>query len=264
MTKTNHPAPFSAEIIDVLRTLIPRDQPVHDPFAGDGRRLAALCADLGVRFTGTELEAPFIRDDRVRPGNSLDASTYPRRPGFTIVTSPVYPNGVADHHHAQERCKRCEGTGRMKVHRIDAVVQEYETCDKCGGSGRRNHHRRTYRQARASIVGRDEPLHQDNMGRWGYRGRGAMSDARIMYWSLANRIVARWHRAGLVLVNVSDFLHSNGRRETVVDQWGYVLSVNGWNVTKSIDVATRRYKDGANRDARVEAEVILVARRVSS
>lgn len=38
-----HPAQYSPEVIDVLRHLIAPGEHVHDPFAGTGLRLGALC-----------------------------------------------------------------------------------------------------------------------------------------------------------------------------------------------------------------------------
>jgi hypothetical protein len=52
------------------------DLPVHDPFAGTGERLGALCDTLGLTFTGTEIEPEFARDRRVHAGDSAEAGTY--------------------------------------------------------------------------------------------------------------------------------------------------------------------------------------------
>lgn len=139
---------------------------VHDPFAGTGERLGALCDRLGLAFTGTEIEAPFIIDRRVRQGDSTSALTYPAH-RHCIVTSPVYPNGLADHFRARD--------GSL---------------------------RHTYRQALASITGHDRPLAEANMGRHGIRS-GHKAEAR--HFDLADRCVRRWPTD--VVVNVSDFPH---------------------------------------------------------
>lgn len=220
---TDHPAPYSPQIIEVFRQLIPAGCHVHDPYAGEGLRLGALCDDLGVTFSGTDLEPVFIRDPRVKAGDATQRRSYPRG-RYVIVTSPVYPNGIADDWHAQDGSRR-----------------------------------RTYRSAAAKLRGHDEPMHPNNMGRWGYRGTKLGNPKRIMYWKLARETIECWTRADLALVNVSDFLHSKGTREYVTNGWVKLLESYGWSVRKVLDVETPRWRDGANGAARVEAEQVIVA-----
>lgn len=100
LTVGTHPAQFTESIIDELEVLIPKFVPagriIHDPFAGAGVRLGALCDRLGYEFTGTDLEAWREGDSRVAVGNSRYAASYPTRP-HAEVTSPTYNNGVNDH-----------------------------------------------------------------------------------------------------------------------------------------------------------------------
>ena len=107
-TKPN-PAQFSDTIIDALTTWIPRVLPighhVHDPFAGAGTKLGQLCDDLGVIFTGTDLERWKDGDDRVQVGDSTCAATYPDHP-FVVCTSPTYNNGCNDHFTPTDISKR--------------------------------------------------------------------------------------------------------------------------------------------------------------
>lgn len=86
-----HPCQFSPEVVDTLRTLITSGERVHDPFAGTGLRLAALCDELGAHYTGGDIELWPGRDRRVTVANALDPNSYPAGP-FTVVTSPVYLN----------------------------------------------------------------------------------------------------------------------------------------------------------------------------
>lgn len=218
----SHPAPYSPEVLIKFTSLIPRGTHVHDCFAGDGVRLGKLADNYRWRFTGTEIEAPFILDDRVAHGDATDPDSYPSS-SYWIVTSPVYPNGIADDWNAKDTSRR-----------------------------------RTYRRARAMIVGHDEPLHVNNMGRWGYRGTPLRSTARAMYWNLARKSIACWTGADRALVNVSDFM-AGGKVEPVVRGWVQELTRQGWTVEDVQPVVTRRWKDGANRDERVENEVIIVA-----
>lgn len=89
-TVPSHPARFTPAILDAVRPyLVELGLPVHDPYAGEGRRLGALCDELGLVFTGTDVEPWTERDGRVGVGDSRDASTYPPA-DFVVVTSPVY------------------------------------------------------------------------------------------------------------------------------------------------------------------------------
>lgn len=204
----------------MLAGLIPPGARVHDPFAGGGERLGKLADERGWVFTGTELEAPFINDPRVAHGNALDPDLYPAN-GYVVVTSPVYPNGIADHFHARDSSTR-----------------------------------RTYRSALAKLTGRDRPLDPDNMGRWGYRGTPLHSPARRMYWHLASQAAANWGGAVALYVNVSDF-KAGDRTEPVVDGWVRLLEGHGWRLVAAHPVVTRRWRHGANREARVDGEVVL-------
>lgn len=108
-TAHKHPAPFTDSIIDALRYLlpfrVPRTVVVHDPFGGEGKRLGALCDELGYPFTGTDLEPWLEGDPRVAVGDSTDPATYPTVP-FVVVTSPTYNNGVNDHFEPKDTSRR--------------------------------------------------------------------------------------------------------------------------------------------------------------
>jgi hypothetical protein len=84
-----HPCQFSPEVIAALEELVPPGEHVHDPFAGCGFRLAALCDRIGAVYTGTDIEDWPDRDPRVPVGDSTLAQTYPDG-AFIVVTSPVY------------------------------------------------------------------------------------------------------------------------------------------------------------------------------
>lgn len=105
-----HPATFTDSIIDSLSNLIPQYAPnfpvVHDPFAGEGVKLAKLCERLGYLFSGTDLEPWPNRDHRVLVGDSTDPTTYPAHGDFIVVTSPTYNNGVNDHFDPKDTSKR--------------------------------------------------------------------------------------------------------------------------------------------------------------
>jgi hypothetical protein len=86
-----NPCRYSPEVIAVLRGLLRPGEHVHDPFAGDGRRLSALCDELGLTFTGGDIEDWPDHDQRVAIADALDPASYPAG-RHTVVTSPVYVN----------------------------------------------------------------------------------------------------------------------------------------------------------------------------
>lgn len=249
-TDAKHPARYSPEVLDTFRQIIPRLSRVHDPFAGTGERLGHVADDRSWFFTGSELVPEFIVDHRVSEGDATDPESYPwpiacgscgettdvaagcsrhvLRP-YTIVTSPVYPNGMADHFISTA----ADASSRM-----------------------------TYRHAAAALSGNPRyELSETNMGRWGYRSTDRLdARARMMYWHLARRSVRHWSDAERALVNVSDFL-AGDRRVPVVDQWVELLQAHGWSVDLVHEVRTRRNRNGANGDRRVETEQIIDASR---
>lgn len=229
-----HPARFSKEIrdllIDILRPLaeITDGFHIHDPFAGSGERLEEIAAAVPCTWSGTEIEAEFIVNAGVSVGDATDPGTYPTFP-YTIVTSPVYPNGMADSWAAADGSKR-----------------------------------NTYRHRLAHMTGRDRELHRNNMGRYGYRGTGPKSTKRAEYWRVAREAVAHWSTADAVIVNVSDFIYTKRgveHVEPVVADWAGLLRSAGWTNQMHIPVGTRRNGHGANRDQRVDHETIIVATR---
>jgi hypothetical protein len=221
MTKADaHPSRFHPAILEAMApTLRKWALPIHDPFAGTGQRLAALAASLDLTFTGTELEAPFIVDSSVAQGDATKRESYPDWE-HCVATSPVYPNGMTDHFHARDNSRRY-----------------------------------TYRQARAAITGRDEPLHGNNMGRYGPRGG---RQAEFAYWLLAERSLRWWPER--VLVNVKD-CYLDHKLYNAVDRWRIVLACAGYTVTKTM-VETPGMNDRAAADKTwIGHEAILVATR---
>lgn len=86
-----HPCQYSPEVLSTLSDLISRGEHVHDPFAGTGHRLAALCDQLGATYSGGDIEEWPGADQRVQLADAMDSRSYPASP-FTVVTSPVYLN----------------------------------------------------------------------------------------------------------------------------------------------------------------------------
>lgn len=246
-----HPARFSDEIVDELASIINAEVTdwfyppmLWDPFAGTGEMLAEIasrCRPGGfapLPYGGTEIEPEFIVDKHIRVGDATDPDCYPPHLAtvkeiegwgrFIVVTSPAYPNGMADGFMPQDDSKRY-----------------------------------TYQSALNALTKQPRRLADNNMGRMGYRGtqRGGASKRRADYWRVADLAVANWAKADFVLLNVSDFRHSKGEIEPLVMDWRQLLHEHGWHDQREVQVATKRNGNGANRDERVEHEVIVVAKR---
>lgn len=86
-----HPCQFSPEVIEAMRDLIQPGEHVHDPFAGTGLRLAALCDELGASYSGGDIEEWPGSDSRVALADATEQGSYPSG-SFTVATSPVYLN----------------------------------------------------------------------------------------------------------------------------------------------------------------------------
>lgn len=214
-----HEAQWTPAILDAIVPLIPRGAWVHDCFAGTGHRLGQRADLHGWIFTGTEIVPEYIVDTRVRPGDATDPTTYPTSV-HTLLTSPTYPNGMADHFKASDPTDR-----------------------------------HTYRQALHRILGYDRPLHPNNMGRYNFR-RGSKIAAE--YWRLADAAVSCW-TAPTVFVNIKDVV-VDGQVVAVVEPWARLLERHGYDIVKEILIPCPGQRHGANGAARVDHEVVLVAR----
>lgn len=212
-----HPAQFSPEVLDALAPHLRRyGLAVHDPFAGAGVRLGALCDRLSLPFSGTDIEAWPDADPRVTLGDSTDPATYPTGDGWLVATSPTYANRMADYANGPLSTTNPKG-------------------------------RRAYGMA----LGR--ALHANNSGRFGPRRLDE-------YVGLHERIVQLWPR--VALVNVSDCI-AGGERVCVVGAWLDLLHRQGYEWQACERVSTRRYRMGANAEARIDGERLIVAERTA-
>lgn len=247
---TGHPARYSEAIVELLADIVCAEYPefmgrptIIDPNAGTGealREFQRLCVHkdasgfaVGFEVHGIEIEPVWIVDDIVKQGDATDISCYPDNPvgRWVIMLSPVYPNGVADNFIPKDESVRFTYISKA-IRRLDDP---------------------TFR------------LHPNNQAAYGYRGtkRFGKSKRRDAYWDLAARMVAVWAKlpAELILLNVSDFKHSNGETEPVVSDWRDMLAHHGFTDQLEIPVATPRMRNGDNADQRVDVEVIVKARR---
>lgn len=125
-----HPATFSRQLLDplaqALREYLPRGGWVLDPFAGLGHKLAMVGAMTGASVVGVEIEQAYFdmkaTHPCVRQGDSTRLDALFRPESFdAALTSPVYPNGVADNFRAKDNSRR-----HTYVHRIRRSLPDYD------------------------------------------------------------------------------------------------------------------------------------------
>lgn len=210
-TRTEHPARYSAAVLDVLAAALSGvPGPVLDPFAGTGR-IHLLGRDDTV---GVEIEPEWATlHPRTVTG---DAAALPFADASfgAIATSPCYGNRMAD--------------------RYD------------GRDGSRRH---TYRIA----LGR--PLNERSAAglQWGE----AYRELHRRAWAEAHRVL---RPGGLALVNVADHVR-RGVRQPVVAFHLEALRDAGFSLLADRHIATPGMRQGANRDARTDGEIVLFLRR---
>lgn len=115
--------------------------------------------------------------------------------------------------------------------------------------GRDGSRRMTYRTA----IGRPLTDRSTAGVQWGSEYRAL----HRLAWAEAHRVL---RPDGLLVVNVSN--HVRGGVEQHVMEWHVdALAALGFRLERLLPIRTRRYGDGANRDARVDAEHLIVTRR---
>ena len=180
----DHPTEYSPEVIAIFATLLHAGDHVHDPFAGRGLRLGALCDRIGATFTGTDIEAYRGTRSACRYRRCDDAAGYPAHDVTT--TSPCYFDNRISSDYVNGPTPRTKLNGR---------------------------------HAYGTSLGR--ALHPDNLARFCRSTRGAEHDARagrmVEHWAarvILNvdlPIAERWRRllegAGYDVVAELAFTH---------------------------------------------------------
>lgn len=227
---TLHPAKFSDPVIDRIGVEIYKHvewmgikrRPIRvlDPFAGVGR-VHALARPGEIETVGVEIEAPWAACHR--DTICADSIAWMRRyvnagrePFDVVVTSPVYGNRMSDHHDARDSSERRSYTHDLRT-----------------GTGDDGY-----------------TLAENNMGKvaWGpvYR------EFHIEAWRLVAAILKP---DGLFVLNVSDFVRNGEVVHAAWWHWGAAMAAGCYEIGRW-PVNTHRMRNGANRDARAESEMI--------
>lgn len=258
-----HPAKFSKPILDAIRqelvAWVAEHGPVRalDPFAGVGG-IHDLRDAGGVETVGVELQPEWARahPDTI-VGDALGLAEIRDQLGDVnaVVTSAVYPTRMTDSHDAREVCSACGGQGQT-------AGPLGTPCEKCLGTGRRDHVRNTYTHCLREA---------------GYEP--APGSSVTMKWAKPYRdfheaAVDQWFQIlppeSLVIVNMSN--HQQTQKiggepvvveHRVVEWWVNLLLYKGCRLDHVRRVSTRRNGHGANRELRVDGEVLIVVQSPS-
>jgi hypothetical protein len=266
-----HPAKWSTsvlgEVVDAVATWAPVPGPadegvlrVLDPFAGVGRnllaaRLAGLTLRghpyLGTEVHGVELQPEWRHHDPLTIEGNAEALPADWTGRYHVVaTSVCYGNRMADKHQAKDRCKACAVLGPAAN----------PNCRDCGGSGlsKRNTYAHTLRRIGGDLVPGSAAGLQ-----WGpaYRAHG-----RKVVNELARELgpppgpkAEQLADGGLLLLNISGH-ERDGTVQAVSEWWLAELMFAGFGLIEVRAVPTPRQRQGANGDARMPYEHLLVLR----
>lgn len=218
------PAPFSKEIIEVLRDVTRRYLPagslVLDPFAGVGGvhgindgpndpyeilcielepEWAEQCAEKGPTWCGDFLQ--FCPPEQ----GLFDA----------VVTSPTYANRLADHHNAKD------------------------------GS-----HRRTYKH----YLGRDPTDGNSGVMQWG-------AEYKAFHWYAWKKAARGIKKGGLLILNIKD--HPRRRVMQPVSAWHEETIIRqGFELVEKLPVGTPGYRYGENKEQVMDHEWVMVFKKI--
>lgn len=223
--KVIFPAAFSNSVLIVLDRIVPAGR-ILDPFAGTGR--IHELAGNGRRTTGVEIEPELAAlHHNTFLGDALNLQPLidheVRFPVVfdTVVTSPTYGNRFADKHEAKDGSMRRSYTHDMRRMTGDPTRK----------------------------------LHKNNSGTLHFGP--AYINFHYRAWVECARVLVE---EGWMFLNVSDFIR-RGKRVPVVATHRGLLRRAGFEVLGGERVETPRMRFGQNHEARVDGEVVIIARK---
>lgn len=236
---------------------------ILDPFAGTG--LIHQLAEIdGVITRGVEIQPEWaaMHPDTYE-GDATDLVAYGDDLFDAVMTSPVYPNRMTDHHEAKDACKRCGGTGCRVVDCLGAHPddgQDHGPCKLCNGHGLSK--RNTYTHALAEAGAKPAEGSSVTLG-WSARGDGG-----IAYRQFSARALAEMRRVvmpnGLIVINMSNHPETvdGVTIEHHVVEWylNHCFATLGLTLDHVVRVPTPRFGQGANGNVRIDGEVVMVLR----
>lgn len=261
------PAKYSEPILEQialeLRARLITAGTVLDPYAGIGGIHALRDLLPGIDTLGVEIEEPFAacHPDTLWGDSRELAKRIGDRAGTitAVVTSPDYGNRLADQYLGSdnETCRECKGRGWVpKDRELDGLadgdpdsIADYARadCPKCEGSGKSRSRRMSY----AIALGRKcDP-------RSGARYQFGKS-YRDLHLGILGAVCETVPAGTLLIYNVSSSIADKGYRPVM--EWWVTEIARRADIKALVPIETARLKFGANYDARVPAEHLIIAR----
>lgn len=247
-TPVDHPAKWSQPVLDQIAEYVQAEAALQerrlrvlDPFAGVGRQRLedAIGLASAIEVVGVELQ-PEWGDDKTVQGDATSLPAEWSGQFGVVATSPTFGNRMADHHQAADTCKTCGGNGR--------VVDDRQ-CPTCKGtcvSWRNTYAHSLRRQGGDLVRGSAAGM------AWGYEYR-QLHELAVM------EMLRVTVEGGLLLVNMSNHLVT-GYEQQVVEWWVNQFLHRYCTIVEVRRVQTRRQRNGANGEQRVDGEVVIAMR----
>ncbi len=222
ITSRTHPATFSTPILAKAASMIGQGRGLAlDPLAGVGKGLDLL-ESAGYKAIGWEIEPEWAsQDPRIRCGNFLDNDLASACVDLAF-TSPSYGNRMSDSYAGSPAdLEHLARTGKIR--------------------------RRTYR------IALNRPLTAGNAAseQWG-------EAYQIMHGLLWSELARVLRPGGRFLLNISDHIRDHEVQPVSAWHFRYIMAVTGLRMVNLATVRTARYRDGANREARVPFEYLAL------
>jgi DNA modification methylase len=229
-----HPAIYSKQLVEPIVSLllqcVPSGGSLLDPFGGLGHRFADIAVRAGMNPVAVEIEPGYFDLGMTHPWVRLGDSTDLRSLGFTdssfdaAVTSPVYPNGMADDFHANDSSVRHTYSHRLRAH-----------------------------------LGADYEMHPNNAGamnpRRSPRALEAFYDVNRKVWAEVYRVLKP---GAPFIVNAKDTVAVEFVSETKRQ-----LSEAGFIIVGERHVDTPGLNHGKNQDGKPQGEYLILAAKVA-
>lgn len=245
------PAKYSEPILDQialeLRSRLICAGTILDPYGGVGgiHALRDTLPDLDTVAVEIEPEFAACHPDTLCGDSRLLGQVLGDRAGTitAVVTSPDYGNRLADQYlgSENEKCRVCDGKGG--TYKLDEPIN----CPKCNGTGKAPSLRMGY----AIALGRKCDPRSGARYQFGKKYRD-------LHLGILGAVVDTVPAGTLLIYNVSSSIADKGYRPVM--EWWVTEIARRADIKALVPIETDRLKFGANYDARVPAEHLIVAR----
>ncbi len=240
MTRKIHEAQFSTQLLDPIveallefvdpAVFVDSDARLLDPFGGVGHKLAHIAERLGMRPLGFEIEPGYFEAGATHPCIVLGDSTSLPLADCSVsaaVTSPVYPNGMADNFRSRD---------------FDQSV------------------RHTYVHNLRAFLGEGYELQANNTAGVGHPRASKKALARM--YEIHRQVWAEVHRVlipgGVFVVNTKDT-----PKILFTDDTTAQLREAGFEIAAQRIIGTPGHNHGENHENKKTYEVITIARKAA-